>query len=159
VPRHSTQDSARTIQKDHPTERHCILYRPVRCLRRGTVLMYQGPITYQGNKRRLMPQIAPLLKPTRVFVDLFCGSGTVGLNAPAEKVLFNDVNEPVVDLLRFLARTPFTELYEDMQEVTEKYNLPWRAEGRMPEGTIQSHIKPGFLRMRDDYNEIGRAHV
>lgn len=114
--------------------------------------MYQGPITYQGNKRRLMPQIKPLLTPTRVFVDLFCGSGTVGLNAPAEKVVFNDVNEPVVNLLKFLARTPFTELYGDMQEVTEKYNLPWRAEGRMPEGTIQSHIKPGFLRMRDDYN-------
>src|SRR5699024_12809891 len=112
--------------------------------------MYQGPITYQGNKRRLMPQIAPLLKPTRVFVDLFCGSGTVGLNAPAEKVVFNDVNEPVVNLLRFLARTPFTELYGDMQEVTEKYNHPWRAEGRMQEGKIQTHSMTGSVRLMDD---------
>lgn len=115
-------------------------------------MFYQGPITYQGNKRRLMPQIAPLLKPTRVFVDLFCGSGTVGLNAPAEKVLFNDVNKPVIDLLKYLASTPFDELHESVSVVAKKYNLPWRAEGRMPEGTIQAHIKPGFLKMRDDYN-------
>lgn len=114
--------------------------------------MYQGPITYQGNKRRLMPQIAPLLKPTNVFIDLFCGSGTVGLNAPAEKVLFNDLNKPVISLLKFLANTPFDDLYGEMIEVTKKYDLPWRAEGRMPEGTIQAHIKPGFLKMRDDYN-------
>lgn len=115
-------------------------------------MFYQGPITYQGNKRRLMPQIAPLLKPTNVFIDLFCGSGTVGLNAPAEKVLFNDVNKPVIDLLKFLADTPFQELHESVSIVAKKYDLPWRAEGRMPEGTIQSHIKPGFLKMRDDYN-------
>lgn len=114
--------------------------------------MYQGPITYQGNKRRLMPQIAPLLKPTNVFVDLFCGSGTVGLNAPAEKVVFNDANEPVISLLKFLASTPFTDIYGAMQEITKKYNLPWRVEARFPEGTMQSHIKPGFLKMRDDYN-------
>lgn len=115
-------------------------------------MFHQGPIAYQGNKRRLMPQIAPLLKPTRVFIDLFCGSGTVGLNAPAEKVLFNDVNKPVIDLLKYLASTPFDELHESVSVVAKKYDLPWRAEGRMPEGTIQAHIKPGFLKMRDDYN-------
>lgn len=115
-------------------------------------MFYQGPITYQGNKRRLMPQIAPLLKPTSVFVDLFCGSGTVGLNAPAEKVLFNDVNKPVIELLEYLKTVPFDDLHSEMGQLTEKYDLPWRAEGRMPEGTIQAHIKPGFLKMRDDYN-------
>lgn len=115
-------------------------------------MFYQGPITYQGNKRRLMPQIAPLLKPTSVFVDLFCGSGTVGLNAPAEKVLFNDVNKPVIELLEYLKNVHFEELHSEMGQLVEKYNLPWRAEGRMPEGTIQANIKPGFLKMRDDYN-------
>lgn len=115
-------------------------------------MFYQGPITYQGNKRRLMPQIAPLLKPTHVFVDLFCGSGTVGLNATAEKVVFNDVNKPVIELLEYLKNVPFEELHERVSIVAKKYDLPWRAEGRMPEGTIQAHIKPGFLKMRDDYN-------
>ena len=114
--------------------------------------MYQGPITYQGNKRRLMPQIAPLLKPTRVFVDLFCGSGTVGLNAPADTVVLNDLNKPVVNLLKYLANVPFDELHESVSIVAKKYDLPWRAEGRMPEGTMPSHIKPGYLKMRDDYN-------
>lgn len=115
-------------------------------------MFYQGPITYQGNKRRLMPQIAPLLKPTRVFVDLFCGSGTVGLNAPAENVLFNDVNKQVIELLEYLKNIPFDDLHSEMGKLVEEYDLPWRAEGRMPEGTLQAHIKPGFLKLRDDYN-------
>lgn len=114
--------------------------------------MYQGPITYQGNKRRLMPQIAPLLRPTEVFVDLFCGSGTVGLNAPAETVVLNDLNKPVVGLLKFLAKTDYDEIYESVRAIAERYNLTFGARGTLSKEEIVTRNRDGYFRMRDDYN-------
>ena len=114
--------------------------------------MYQGPITYQGNKRRLMPQIKPLLRPTEVFVDLFCGSGTVGLNAPAETVVLNDLNKPVVGLLKFLAKTDYDEIYESVRAIAERYNLTFGARGTLSREEIVTRNRDGYFRMRDDYN-------
>src|SRR5699024_10189239 len=114
--------------------------------------MYQGPITYQGNKRRLMPQIKPLLRPTEVFVDLFCGSGTVALNAPAETVVVNDFNKPVVGLLKFLAKTDYDEIYESVRAIAERYNLTFGARGTLSREEIVTRNRDGYFRMRDDYN-------
>lgn len=116
-------------------------------------MFYQGPITYQGNKRRLMPQIAPLLAPTKTFVDMFAGSGTVGLNAPAEDVLFNDKSEVVMELLCWLAGQSYYELEADLDETIASYGLSNRTRGVIPPIKIQDYNRPGYLLLRKDYND------
>ena len=115
-------------------------------------MIHQGPITYQGNKRRLMPQIKPLLRPTEVFVDLFCGSGTVGLNAPAETVILNDLSRPVVDLLKFLAQTDYDEIYKSVEAISERYGLTFGARGTLSREEMVIRNRVGYFQMRDDYN-------
>lgn len=115
-------------------------------------MFYQGPITYQGNKRRLMPQIKPLLKTAEVFVDLFCGSGTVGLNAPAETVVLNDLNRSVVELLRYLAETPYNVVYDNVRKLSFDYKLLFLAEGSIKRKEVHELNKGGYLRLREDYN-------
>ena len=50
-----------------------------------------SPMNYIGGKYKLLPQLFPLF-PENVgtFVDLFCGGANVGVNATANKIVFND---------------------------------------------------------------------
>ena len=109
---------------------------------------YTGPFTYTGNKRRLMPQLAPHLPEATNYIDLFAGSGTVGLNAPAQHVHFNDVNTDNIELLKYLAHTPAQDVERATDELIAHYNLPQtKAELIAPAGQY------AYKRLRDDYNE------
>lgn len=56
---------------------------------------------YQGNKYNLLPQIIPLFpKKIGTFVDLFCGSGVVGINVDAEYIIMNDKCKQIINILR-----------------------------------------------------------
>ena len=46
-----------------------------------------------------MDQIQPLLNEKEVFLDLFAGGGNVGINSSSSKVIFNDSNEKLIDLI------------------------------------------------------------
>ena len=116
-------------------------------------MFYQGPITYEGNKRRLMPQIKPLLADTHVFVDLFAGSGTVGLNAPAEKVVFNDTNKPLMDLLAYLKSTDPEVAISKVDELTVRFGLTDPYHSPDYEGRLQDLNKSGYIKLREYYNE------
>ena len=56
-------------------------------------------LNYIGGKGKLLSQILPLFpKHVSTFVDLFCGGCNVGLNAEAERVIFNDNLTYLIDL-------------------------------------------------------------
>lgn len=63
--------------------------------------MIQSPLNYTGGKFKLLPQILPLF-PGKIdqFVDLFCGGCNVGLNVTANKVIYNDLDENVINLYK-----------------------------------------------------------
>lgn len=51
----------------------------------------KSPLNYSGGKYRLLKQIIPLFPENiNIFVDLFCGAGTVGINVKANKIISND---------------------------------------------------------------------
>ena len=63
--------------------------------------MKKSPIVYAGSKRRLLKQILPLLpENVNTFIDLFCGSCTVGINAVAKRLVFCDKNEPLIGIYK-----------------------------------------------------------
>ena len=63
----------------------------------------KAPMNYTGNKFKLLSQIIPLFPDNiNTFVDLFCGSSTVSLNVKANKIICNDSNEPLIEVLKYL---------------------------------------------------------
>lgn len=80
-------------------------------------------IPYQGNKYNLLKQIIPLFpKNIKVFVDLFCGSGTVGINVDAEQIIMNDKCEQLIQLLRTIYNNKQLS-YGAIERTIEKYSL------------------------------------
>lgn len=100
----------------------------------------KGPLLYTGNKYRLMPQIDVLL-PNNVstFVDLFGGGGTVSFNAKADKVIYNDILTPVVEMLKNLHQIDTDKLLESIDSIILEYN--------------NLETKEDYLRLRADRNE------
>jgi DNA adenine methylase Dam len=59
----------------------------------------KSPIFYMGNKYKLLPQLMQIFpKNINTFYDLFGGSGVISLNAKADNILYNDLDENVSNL-------------------------------------------------------------
>jgi DNA adenine methylase len=99
----------------------------------------QSPVTYHGSKFRLSKQIVPLF-PNKIntFVDLFCGSCTVGLNAIAKKIIFNDSQTYLIDMYKYLISKDADEIVTEVLSIVDNFDLL---------------DKRGFLNLRDVYNQ------
>lgn len=118
----------------------------------------KSPINYIGGKGKLMPQLQPLLPPVREFVDVFAGGCTVGANVQAKKVFFNDVNEPLVDLMKYLTSTPPAEVEHDVDQVvaefglTDSFHNSYEYYGVHSSNGLASLNKEPYVRLRSAYN-------
>lgn len=100
-----------------------------------------SPMNYMGSKLRLLPQIIPLFPANiKTFVDLFCGSCTVGLNVNAEKVVFNDNLVYIIDFYRALKKFSSEQVISHIEKKIAEYSL-------------SSANKDGYAAMRRYYNE------
>lgn len=60
-----------------------------------------SPLNYIGGKARILDQILPKFpQDIDIFVDLFCGGCNVGMNVPAQHVIYNDTSKPLIGLLK-----------------------------------------------------------
>ena len=60
----------------------------------------KSPLNYVGGKYKLLNQIIPLFPDDiDTFVDLFTGGCNVGININARKIICNDSEKVVIDLL------------------------------------------------------------
>lgn len=86
--------------------------------------MIQSPLNYTGGKYKLLPQILPLF-PTEIncFVDLFCGGCNVGINFCAEKYLYNDSCEPLINLYSVMQTIAPADFIEKTEIVIKRYGL------------------------------------
>lgn len=119
----------------------------------------QSPLNYTGGKFKLLPQLLPHFpQDIECFIDLFCGGGNVGINAPCNKVVFNDNNS----LLRFMFGT-FKNMdkqstFELIDSIIERYGLSntekygYEYYGcNSAEGLAKYNCEP-FLKLREDFN-------
>lgn len=101
----------------------------------------KSPINYSGGKYRLLKQIMPLLpEKTNIFLDLFCGAGTVGINANADKVIFNDYINYLPELFNTWKVKPIEEINQYIDETIKENNL-------------SSNNKDAFIEFREKYNK------
>ena len=64
--------------------------------------MINSPLNYTGNKYKLLTQIMPYLNnQSEKFVDVFAGSGLVGLNSDCAEIVLNDNNKTTIELLEY----------------------------------------------------------
>lgn len=83
-----------------------------------------SPMNYIGGKYKLLPQIMPLFpKNIRTFVDLFCGCCNVGINARAQKVVFNDNLSYLIDLYKTFNTLDINEILSHIESRITQYNL------------------------------------
>ena len=119
----------------------------------------QSPLNYTGGKFKLLPQILPHFpQDVECFIDLFCGGGNVGINAPCNKVIFNDNNS----LLRFVFGT-FKNMdkqatFELIDHIIEKYGLSntekygYEYYGCNSAEGLAKYNSESFLKLREDFN-------
>lgn len=101
----------------------------------------KSPFNYVGGKYRMLSQILPHFpKNIRIFVDLFAGGCNVGINSEANTLIFNDINNKVIEVFQKFRETPLEEILNQIDSNIEKYQLSKTNE-------------EGFKRFRDYYNE------
>lgn len=121
--------------------------------------MFINPISYPGNKNQVLEQIIPLFpKDYSTFVDIFCGSGVVGVNSGYGSVLCNDCNQYAIEVLRFFYQHSFEDIVSGLEGIIDSYGLTYSR--IMPKGYyVEYHHeglslfnKEGYLKLKNDYN-------
>lgn len=118
-----------------------------------------SPFNYLGGKFKLLSQIQPLLKDKEVFLDLFSGGGSVGINALSSKVIFNDSNEKLIGLIEFIRGSDTEHLLVQVKNYIEKYSLSdtstnsYSYYGCTNDKGLAPYNKRGFLKLREDFNK------
>lgn len=104
--------------------------------------MINNCFNYIGSKDRLFSAIDKNLDKTKHnFVDVFCGSGVVGVNELSnyKKVVLNDMCWQIIDTLKFFRDNNFSTVIRAIDRVILDYKL-------------SKTNKEGYLKLREDYN-------
>lgn len=104
--------------------------------------MLNNCFNYVGSKDRIFPLIDKYLDKTKkIFVDVFCGSGVVGVNELSNysKIVLNDACWQVVETLKFFRDNDYEKVIHDIDRVILDYGL-------------SKENKEGYLKLREDYN-------
>ena len=107
----------------------------------------KSPLNYVGGKYKLLKEILPLFpNDIDVFVDLFGGGFNVGINTTANKVVYNDLENHVVELLKYLKDNNTDKLLLEIDSLIEKYKL-------------SKENAEGFNQLREYYNEENNSPI
>lgn len=107
-------------------------------------VFYKSPLNYVGGKFKLLPQIVPLF-PNNIdtFYDIFGGGANVAVNVEANKIVYNDINLNVVNILDTFNKNDTSKLLIAIDELIEKYQL-------------SKTNAEGFLKLREYYNHTSQ---
>lgn len=115
----------------------------------------KSPINYTGNKYRLLEEIKKR-SPHKIkkMLDLFCGSGTVGLNFETEETFFVDNNIYLINLLKYLNEISFEKLILKIEKLIYKYNLTnsYKSKISYSKSEFKEKNQNGYLKLRKHYN-------
>ena len=83
----------------------------------------KSPLNYVGGKYKLLPQIEPLFPQADTFVDLMCGGFNVGVNARANFVIGNDIEDKVIQLLDMFKNYSSDYIISQIENIVNEYGL------------------------------------
>jgi len=102
--------------------------------------LIKSPLNYSGGKYKLLPQILPLF-PDNVdtFLDVFGGAFNVGVNIESNKTIYNELDERIFNLVKFISGCSFEETQLKIKEIINTYGLG-------------KNTKEEYIKLRTDYN-------
>lgn len=104
--------------------------------------MLNNCFNYVGSKDRIFPVIDKNLdKSKSILIDLFCGSGVIGVNELSnyKRVVLNDACWQVTETLKYFRDNTFEEVISSIDRVIKEYYL-------------SKDNKDGYDRLREDFN-------
>lgn len=117
----------------------------------------KSPIFYMGGKYDLLYELLPrfpLEKDVGTFIDLFGGSGTVSLNVPYKNIIYNELNENIVNLLLMLKNEKPNVIIEHIEKRVKEFNLPLETTDlRYVEKEKRDRENQNYLKFRSFYNK------
>lgn len=103
-------------------------------------LYIKSPLNYVGGKYKILDQIIPKFpKKINTFVDLFGGGFNVGINVNAETIIYNDVIEPLCELMNYFSDNTASEIIEKL-------------ENNIKTNVLNKENSEAFLKLRNKYN-------
>ncbi len=116
------------------------------------------PFNYIGGKFKLLEQMQPYFHESEVFLDLFAGGGNVGINSSSSRVILNDSNERLMDLISYIRDTDTEVLLNRLDNIIDEYKLSNTSlygysyyDCNSSQG-VAKYNKDKFLKLRDDFN-------
>lgn len=105
-------------------------------------MLIKNCFNYVGSKDRILSQIdLNLDKSKKYFIDLFCGSGVVGVNESLfySSVVLNDACWQLTKVLKYFQANDINDILKEIDKVIAEYEL-------------SKENKEGYDRLRDFYN-------
>lgn len=123
--------------------------------------MIRSPLNYTGGKFKLLPQILPLF-PSQIdcFVDLFCGGCNVGVNVSANRYVYNDSCEPLINLYSVMQTMDSEFFLSKVEKLIQKYDLSnvklngYEFYNCSSADGLGSYNKEKYLMLRSDFNSL-----
>lgn len=123
--------------------------------------MIRSPLNYTGGKFKLLPQILPLF-PSQIdcFVDLFCGGCNVGVNVSANRYVYNDSCEPLINLYSVMQTMESEVFLSKVEKLIQKYELSnvklngYEFYNCSSADGLGSYNKEKYLMLRSDFNSL-----
>lgn len=138
----STRAVNREIKEDTKDKKH---FEYLFYIEKAEQPTYISPLNYIGGKWNIIDLIKDNLpKEIDTFYDLFGGGGTVSINAEASKVVYNDINWIVRDLLEKITHDDFLATYNYIEKTIKKYNL-------------EKKNKESYVKFREHYNSFEKG--
>jgi len=84
----------------------------------------KSPLNYIGGKYKILPQILPLFPDNiNTFVDLFAGGCNVGINAKANKIIFNDNLTYLIDFFKTIQQQELEITLNHIKKRIKEFDL------------------------------------
>lgn len=101
---------------------------------------YSSPLNFIGGKHDLVDFLKSYMpKSINTFYDLFGGGFNVGINIEANKIVYNDINFKVKELLEYITNANINEFYKYISQTITKLGL-------------SKENKEAYLKLREKYN-------
>lgn len=116
----------------------------------------KSPIFYMGNKYDMLDYLLPRFPKedeVETFVDLFGGSGSVTLNVDYKNIIYNELNENIVNLLKMFKDYEAEEIICHLEKRRKEFNLPTgTTDLRLCDKNEREKSNENYLKYREFYN-------
>ena len=105
-------------------------------------MIKKSPLNYSGSKDKIVKDIIKYIpEDTKTFVDAFGGAFNVGINVNIEKVIYNELNKYVYDIIKMLLEEDEENLIKKIEDTVSKHNL-------------KARNKEAYINFRNYYNNV-----